>query len=343
MHRPVVQRLWRGRIALLIGLCGCAQATSGPDGQTKKPAGEEPASDEPAKPAAGPTLAVAANDPSTLAPVDAAPSPDGSRIYYLAVSNDGSDHPSAGVYAVDTDAEGKGQTEELTLGAPLLTPLGIESSLDGKSLFIADTTAGDDATGALFRLAAAGGAPSVIPGTEGYRPAGVVAGKQKGEEVLYFTGRDPASGVGAVYRIASGGGEAKRLASFDADSEPGGVALANNGDVYVADNAPGSARVLQVRDEKVSVFVSNIGLGFPAGVALTSDDSTLLVSGLDPQTKHDVVYAVNLADRKMAQVKQGISGFAESAGLHRAHNVNVFAWADSQAAKWGTVYSVKFK
>jgi sugar lactone lactonase YvrE len=281
---------------------------------------------------AGPTLTVAANDSSTLAPVDAAPSPDGSRIYYLAVSNDGSDHPSAGVYAVDTNAEGQGQTEELTLGAPLLTPLGIESSLDGKSLFIADTTAGDNASGAL----------AVIPGTEGYRPAGVVAGKQKGEEVLYFTGRDPENGIGAVYSIASAGGEVRRLAMFDADSEPGGVALANNGDVFVADNAGGSARVLRIRDQKVSVFVSEIGLGFPAGVALTSDDQTLLVSGLDPQTKHDVVYAVNLASRKVGQVKQGISGFSESAGLHRAHDVNVFAWADGQANRWGTVYSVKF-
>ena len=336
MHRPVVQRLWRGRIALLIGICGCAQATSGPDGPSKVPAGGELAAK------AGPTLAVAANDSSTLAPVDAAPSPDGSRIYYLAVSNDGSDHPSAGVYAVDTNAEGQGQTEELTLGAPLLTPLGIESSLDGKSLFIADTTAGDEANGALFRLAAGGGAPSIIPGTEGYRPAGVVAGKQKGEEVLYFTGRDPTNGVGAVYRIASAGGEVKRLAMFDVDSEPGGVALANNGDVFVADNAGGSARVLRVRDEKVSVLVSEIGLGFPAGIALTSDDRTLLVSGLDPQTKHDVVYAVNLASRKVGQVKQGISGFSESAGLHRAHDVNVFAWADGQANRWGTVYSVKF-
>jgi sugar lactone lactonase YvrE len=274
--------------------------------------------------------------------VDAAPSPDGSRIYYLAVSNDGSDHPSPGVYAVDTQAEGQGQTEELTLGAPLLTPLGIESSLDGKTLFVADTAAGEGASGALFRIAAAGGAPSIIPGTEGYRPAGVVAGKQRGEEVLFFTGRDPETGVGAVYRIASAGGEVQRMASFDADSEPGGVALALNGDLYVADNAAGGARVLRVRDEEVSVLVSEIGLGFPAGVALTSDDATLLVSGLDPQTKHDVVYAVSLASRKVGRVTQGISSYSESAGLHRAHDVNVFAWADSQAKGSGTVYSVNF-
>lgn len=337
MHRPVVQRLWRGRIALLIGLCGCAQASSEPSaGQNKKPAGDELEAN------AGPTLAVAANDSSTLAPVDATPSPDGSRIYYLAVSNDGSDHPSAGVWTVATAAEGQGETEELTLGAPLLTPVGIESSLDGKSLFIADTSSGDDATGALFRLAASGGAPSVIPGTEGYRPAGVVAGEHQGEEVLYFTGRDPETGTGAVYRIASAGGQARRLASLDADSEPGGVALARNGDLYVADNAGGSARVLRLQGEKVAVFVSDIALGFPAGIALTHDDSTLLVSGLDVQTKHDVVYAVTLASRKVGRVTQGISGFRESAGLHRAHNVNVFAWADGQANRWGTVYSVRF-
>jgi sugar lactone lactonase YvrE len=145
-----------------------------------------------------------------------------------------------------------------------------------------------------------------------------------------------------VFRIASAGGEVQRVASFDADSEPGGVALAGNGDLYVADHAGASARVLRVQGEKVSVFVSDIALGFPAGVALTSDDRTLLVSGLDVQTKHDVVYSVSLASGQLGRVTQGISGFSESAGLHRAHNVNVFAWADSQANRSGTVYKVKF-
>jgi len=335
MHSSVAQRLWRGRIGLWFGLCGCVQASSGP------PSAPDVSGEQPVK-AGGPTLSVAANDASTLAPVDATPSPDGKRIYYLAVSNEGSDQPNAGVFAVDADAEGTGEIEELTMGEPLLTPLGIESSLDGSALFIADTTAGADANGAVFRLAAAGGSPAVVPGTEGYRPAGVVIGKQRGEEVLYFTGRDPESGEGAVFRITSSGGAAQRLASFGAESEPGGVTVANNGDLYVADHAGANARVLRVRSGKVTVYVTNIGLGFPAGIALTSDSRTLLISGLDVQTKHDVVYSVDLGSKKLGRVTDGIAAFSESAGLHRAHDVNVFAWADSQALDSGTVYTVKF-
>jgi sugar lactone lactonase YvrE len=338
MHPSVAQRLWRGRIGLWFGLCGCVQACSGPPSLLDAP--DKQVAELPGQ--AGPTLTVAANDATTLAPVDAAPSPDGKRIYYLAVSNDGSDQPSAGVFAVDAAAEGNGAIDELTTGEPLLTPLGIDSSLDGRTLFIADTTAGADATGALFSLAAAGGAPAIVPGSEGYRPAGVVVSKQRGEEVLYFTGRDPESGAGAVFRIASSGGQAQRLASFDADSEPGGVAVANNGDLYIADHAGASARVLRVRSEQVTVYLTDIALGFPAGIALTSDSRTLLVSGLDPQTKHDVVYSVDLTTRKLGRVTQGISAYRESAGLHRAHDVNVFAWADSQAKRSGTVYTVKF-
>jgi hypothetical protein len=33
-----------------------------------------------------------------------------------------------------------------------------------------------------------------------------------------------------------------------------------------------------------------------------------------------------------------IGAFHESAGLHRAHDVDVFAWADSRANDTGTVY-----
>ena len=339
MHPSVAQRLWRGRIGLWFGLCGCVHASGGP------PAALEPPDDQAEQQAiraGGPQLAVAANDTSTLAPVDATPSPDGKRIYYLAVSNDGSDQPHAGVFAVDADAEGNGELEELTMGDPLLTPLGIESSLDGGALFIADTTAGADATGAVFRLAAAGGTPVIVPGTEGYRPAGVVIGKHRGEEVLYFTGRDPDSGEGAVFRIASSGGAAQRLASFGADSEPGGVTVANNGDLYVADHAAAGARVLRVRGGKVTLHVTDLALGFPAGIALTSDSRTLLISGLDVHTKHDVVYSVDLGSKELGRIKDGIAGFSESAGLHRAHDVDVFAWADSQALESGTVYTVKF-
>jgi hypothetical protein len=40
-------------------------------------------------------------------------------------------------------------------------------------------------------------------------------------------------------------------------------------------------------------------------------------------------------------VQKVIGGFRESAGLHRARNAGVFAWADGRANKTGTVYVLK--
>src|SRR5262245_37291974 len=112
MHCPVVRRLWRGCLGLSLVLSGCTQSSapsSELDGAGSKLA---------PKAAAGPTLAVAAHDATTTGPVDATPSPDGSRIYYLAVARDEADEPSAGVFAVDSAAAGSGKIDRLALGAP---------------------------------------------------------------------------------------------------------------------------------------------------------------------------------------------------------------------------------
>jgi hypothetical protein len=82
-------------------------------------------------------------------------------------------------------------------------------------------------------------------------------------------------------------------------------------------------------------------VGFPAGVAITREGGTVLISGLDPRTRTDVVYLLDTASGGLAMVSEPISGFTESAGLHRAHESNVFAWADSEANDSGTVYTLE--
>ena len=133
--------------------------------------------------------------------------------------------------------------------------------------------------------------------------------------------------------------------------DPTGVAIAANGDIYVADTVSAATRQASIIKipagmDKGTELVGGLEVGYPAGVALTSDDSTLLVSGLDPATLTDVVIQIDLGSMTQSQYKgdadTDISAFFEPAGLHRAKNKDVFAWADSKALAGGTVFVIKF-
>jgi len=313
-----------GTFVLLISGCG--------DG-AKPAAAIRPVQMETVPEAEAPAIAVAANDARTRAPLDATPSPDGTRVYYLATTLDEQGEESAGVFAVAA-VGGKGATPEtLSTGDPLVTPVGITTSLDGTTLYVADTAAS-----ALFSLQSAGGTPSALSGTEGYQPAGLTVARRKQEERLFFTGRDPQRGAAGLFSVPASGGAVQLEASGELFAQPGGVVLSAVGDAFVVDMGEHTARVLRVHEGKTETFVSGIGVGFPAGITLTHDEHTLIVSGLDPNTRHDVVYFVDVASGKLSQLTQVVGAFSEAAGLHRAHDKDVFAWADSRANASGTVY-----
>jgi sugar lactone lactonase YvrE len=286
--------------------------------------------------AEAPAISVAANDARTRAPLDATPSPDGKRVYYLATTLDEQGEEFAGVFVVAADGGKGAQPETVSSGEPLVTPVGITTSLDGNTLFVADTAASS-----VFSVQSAGGSLSALSGTEGYQPAGVTVARRQKEERVFFTGHDPQSGAAGLFSLPASGGAAQVEASGDLFEHPGGVVVSAKGDAFVVDMGQDNARVLRVRDGKAEAFVSGIGVGFPAGITLTHDESTLIVSGLDPNTKHDVVYFVEVASGKLSQLTQVVGAFSEAAGLHRAHDTDVFAWADSRANASGTVYLLK--
>ncbi|MET0385168.1 MAG: hypothetical protein ABW321_04375 [Polyangiales bacterium] len=288
-----------------------------------------------------PEIRVAAHAESVHHPIDATPSPDGSRVYYLASQRDerGEDH--AGVFAVASDGGGAGTIDTVAVGEPLLSPVGIAISRDGQQLYVADAASGADATGGLFAIASGGGAIAAISGSEGYRPAGLTTAGRARDEQLFFTGRDPQTAEAGLFRISPAGGVPEVVAAGVPFEQPGGVALTAAGDAYVADVTEHNARVLRVRDGQVEPFVENIGLGYPAGVALSHDERKLLVSGVDPATKHDVVYFVELASGEVSRLTQVVGAHSEAAGLHRAHDRELYAWADSQADTTGAVYTVE--
>lgn len=287
------------------------------------------------------SLAAAANDDAIQSPFDATPSPDGSLVYFTALTRsvDGLvDVP--GIFRVS--AEG-GDPETIAVGDPLAAPVNISVRLDGSALIIADAAAFDDdetGEGALLTVPVSAGTPTLINGTRGYAPHGLTVALVDDEERVYFTGTSPDTEEPGLFYVAPTGGVVTTVAKGAPFASPGGVTVNAAGVAFVVD-ALGSddlAALLRVENGEVSLLQGRIGVGYPAGVTLSRDESRLLVSGLDPVTRRDLVYRLTLADGTLETMNTGIADFSEPAGLHRAHDAEVYAWADSEANATGTVY-----
>lgn len=286
--------------------------------------------------------------PEAAMPVDATPSPDGSQIYFIAFSSraDADNLKMERVPAIYKVAATGGAPTKLFEGEPLQSPFGITISDDGQTLFIADSSADGNAEsersdGRVFSMLAAGGSPTALAGTEGITPAGVEALGPS----LYITGRK--DGMAGLFKTGTSGGGVSAVAVGGPFSDPGGVAVARDGVAYVIDtgsavNGQALGSVVKVMpDGKTEIILEGLSVGHPAGIALVNDDSAIIVSALDPAEGTDRVFRVELGARSVRQLSATIGQFYESAGLHRARNVDVFAWADSHANGTGTVYVLK--
>jgi len=307
------------------------------------------AEDPPAEPEL--KLAVAANSPSTLQPLDATPSPDGDSIYFIAFAevDEGYDQRAKvpGVYRVAASNEGEDAPSEVSSGS-FVAPIGISISVDGKTLFVADLAVetAPEALGAVMMVSAGGGESSPIESTAGYMPQGVTVANVDDKEFVYFTGRDPETGQSGAFRVSGSGGSVEIVASGSPFVDPSGIAVSPDGIVYVTDSAASGAlgdlgALISIKDNEASIFVSDLALGMPAGVATTLDGSTIAVSALDATTRRDRVFFISAGSAEITVFDEPFDSFQESAGLHRAHNSNFFAWADSLANSSGTVYTVE--
>ena len=289
----------------------------------------------------------------TNTPFDATPSPDGKTIYFTAVSDKG-----PGVFSAPAAG---GTPTELHAGAPFAAPFGIDISSDGTELYVADAAAETESTtdeedrGQILVLGTSGGTPSPLNGTTGYIPRGVeVVAKDGGADEIFFSGQNPESGEHGVFKVSSSGGTPESLARGGGFIDPSGIAVTSDGgSVYVGDtrsSAGGKAAVVLVKDGVAEEFLPSLDVGYPLGLALSKDDSTLFVSALDPETLTDLVLVVDLGTKEISHYTgdpndptKDFSQFEESAGLHRAKDVDVFAWADSKAGANGTVFVLTMK
>lgn len=269
-------------------------------------------------------------------PLDSTPDAEAHNVYFTAQGKTG-----PGVFEAPLPS---GAATELFTGAPFVAPIGIAIAPDDSTIFVADPEA--MSTGVVFTLPSAGGSPSPIAATEGYAPRGLDVVEQAGEHVIYFTGHDPADGKPGVFKIV-GGGMPVPVVRGDPLVEPDGVAVARDGTVYVSDRAAGggTGRVFRVQNGKASTLVEKVRLGNPGGVALTLDESVLLVSGLQPDRDSDLILLVDVEAGDTGVVTSGISANKGAGGVHRARNAHDFTWVDLTAGTSGEglVYSVGTK
>jgi DNA-binding beta-propeller fold protein YncE len=275
-------------------------------------------------------------------PWDAVPSPDGQIVYYTAID-------SSGVPAVFSIPGAGGSPTELAMGAPLVMPLGLDVSSDGQTLYVADPWSAGASGNAIFAVPQMGRAsPMLVNGTAGTEPQGVAIADENGSDQLYFSGINPQTGQGAVYKIvAAGAGDATIIAQGAPLITPSGVTVASDGTIYVLDrlgSGDGMGAVLRIKDGAVDKIASDVRMGGQyAGLALTLDETTLMVSSLDNIAGTAQVLVINLSTLQTSIVNDVIKENKGAGGLHRAHKANIFAWNGLSAGSGGgVVYRIGF-
>ncbi len=273
-------------------------------------------------------------------PWDAVPSPDGATVYFTAIAEDG----CPAIFRADPSS---GVVTTLAACAPFVMPMGIAISLDGQTLYVTDSYTAGPAGNAIFAVPTDSSAPvSTIAGTHGTAPQGVEVGLRNGVETLYYTGIDLLNGQPTVYALPTTGGAPEVLAQGMPMIAPSGVAVSpDGGTVFVLDryaSGNGLGAVLRISDGQAIIIQSNVRTGGQlAGLTLTLDGSLLLVSSLHETDGTAQVLVLDLAAQQSSVINDVISVNTGAGGLHRAHDLDVFAWADLTSGDLGgTVFRV---
>lgn len=275
-------------------------------------------------------------------PWSGTPLPDGT-VAFIATLPASEDAPArAAVMRGEPGAE-----PSVIYSGPLLSsPLDLDVSIDASKLFVADSVhldaEGQNGGGAILEVPLDGGEPTAT--AVGHAPRAVTVA-DSGD--VYFSGRDPEDGAVGVFRLVDGAVE--RVYAGAPLVDPSGIAVFADGRVLVADTSLADAEdselgsrsgVVLIEHGEASVFASGFETGYPAGIALTADERTLIVSGQGPDSSNLVFLFSTTDPSEPVYVETAFAGeHWSSAGLHRAHGENRFAWCDRNASG-GTIYAI---
>jgi DNA-binding beta-propeller fold protein YncE len=313
-----------------VGLCLALAAGCGKNGGTAPDAGLG---------SGNLTSATAvANGPTFALPLDAAPGPDGTEIYFTGLQP-GPNLGSPGIFKV---AAAGGIPTALAVGGDIGAPLGIAVSSDGSTLYVADpafATASDK--GAIFTVSTAGGMPSALAETSDYVPRSLAVSKVGGSDNLYFIGEDKTDGATGIFKDASNA--VTPVITGNAAGDPQAVAAWTDGTLYFVD-AGGTVQKIAAGGSTATPLggaAHDLAISFPAGIEVSQDGRFVLVPVTDPITRTQSIARIDVASGDVAQYALGLFGNSEAGGIHRAASKDVYAFVDTGAGSTGTVYLLK--
>jgi len=275
-------------------------------------------------------------------PQDSTPDLTGKTTYFTATASDGK---AQGVYQVPAAG---GTATDVYIGEPFVTPRSLVLSLDGRQLYMTDPGALQG--GAIFSLSLDGGAPELVSGSLGTAPQNLDVVSQNGQQVIYFTGKDPSSGEPAVLKLAEGTDTPSVVIKGFPLVAPDGIVVNHLGDMMVSDRLAaggGLGRIFKVEGHSATTMVEKVHTGEPAGIALSADESTVLVSAHQLTSLADEVLAVDVNTLQAGPITNQVGDVVgqnhSAAGLHESHGVKgVYSWADLTAGGGGgRVYSIE--
>ena len=123
--------------------------------------------------------------------------------------------------------------------------------------------------------------------------------------------------------------------------EPSGIALLDDGRVIVGETSVDGgteAALVTLSEGSASVLTRGLRSGYPFGIALSPDQSAVIISAVDKDSWNDAVYTVPVAGGAVTQVTE-FEQQLSAAGLKESERVGTYAWA-STSQNGGTVYTV---
>ncbi len=307
----MAKRLWVALSMTPAALLGCHSSNDGPPEQ---------------QPTDRPSAVTKVTSGGFTSPRDAVASPDGKTFYFTATD------PDANPAVFSTGAAAGSTASVLAAGTPLEVPIGLVMSCDGGTLYVADV--GGD-TGSVLAIPAAGGAPVALSTTGLVRPGGLAMGPDC--KTLFATGHTT-DGIPALFAVSIDGGVTRAVFSGDPLIAPTGLHVDDQGTAWVMDHlavgASGEGVLFAIPKDgsKATEVVSNLRMGTPGGVSLTSGGGIAVMPTRDADG-HARLTSVEIATGERQEL--ATPDITDPAGLRTARKAAVFAVVDSEG---GAIY-----